>query len=103
LIGKVRFVSLGHDSQTRTPFYLVSSEFTETGDEFSDGLLEETIGFGSLSELGEFHREHARTLRMVSMRISGLAARPELHCWSALWTSGHSRLLRNTKRELATN
>jgi len=39
LIGKVRFVSLGHDSQTRTPFYLVSSEFTETGDEFSDGLL----------------------------------------------------------------
>jgi len=41
LIGKVRFVSLGHDSQTRTPFYLVSSEFTETGDEFSDGLLGE--------------------------------------------------------------
>jgi hypothetical protein len=39
LFRKVGLVSLGHDSQTRTPFYLVSSEFTETGNEFSDALL----------------------------------------------------------------
>jgi hypothetical protein len=39
LIRQVAFVSLGHDSQTPTPFYLISSEFSKTADEFSDGLL----------------------------------------------------------------
>ena len=45
MIGKVGFVSLGHDSQTRTPFYLVSSEFSKPADEFSDGLLVGCPGF----------------------------------------------------------
>jgi hypothetical protein len=40
LFWKVGFVSLRHDSQTRTPLYLVSSEFSAIGDEFSDALLE---------------------------------------------------------------
>ena len=41
MIRKVGFVSLGHDSQTRIHFYLTSSEFTQSEDEFSDTLLGE--------------------------------------------------------------
>ena len=39
MIGIVAFVSLGHGSQTRIPLYWLSSDFSKTADEFSDGLL----------------------------------------------------------------